>query len=306
MLTQKSTPAEASSDQPPAADPHAASSQRDLGGVITYFEGSFVPLRDAKVSVMTHAFMYGTATFEGIRGYWNAEHGKLYVLKLREHVERIRQSCRILLMNDVPSVDELAGLILETVARNDFHEDVYIRPSFYKSTIAIGVRLHNLDNQLYIIAIPFGIGITCLHYDLAVKFRAVLLSEGRQRSVGNRNQDDLAKSQRLFDRTARGVRPAGSHQAIEITRMAGTETDLVPRLCQELTNQAANMPGTDNSDFHAATSLLLAWILFVHGSCRKENFGGNRTWEIQPNQTRLRRRNGTDYATVASSSPFSR
>ena len=156
MLTQKSTPAEASSEPAPAADPHAASSQRDLGGVITYFEGSFVPLRDAKVSVMTHAFMYGTATFEGIRGYWNAEHGKLYVLKLREHVERIRQSCRILLMNDVPSVDELAGLILETVARNDFHEDVYIRPSFYKSTIAIGVRLHNLDNELYIIAIPFG------------------------------------------------------------------------------------------------------------------------------------------------------
>jgi len=156
MLTQKSSPAEASPPEAPAADSHAASSQRDLGGVITYFEGSFVPLRDAKVSVMTHAFMYGTATFEGIRGYWNAEHGKLYVLKLREHVERIRQSCRILLMNDVPSVDELAGLILETVARNDFHEDVYIRPSFYKSTIAIGVRLHNLDNQLYIIAIPFG------------------------------------------------------------------------------------------------------------------------------------------------------
>jgi branched-chain amino acid aminotransferase len=77
---------------------------------------------------MTHAFMYGTATFEGIRGYWNPEAGKLYVLKLREHVERIRQSCRILLMEDVPAVDELAGLILETVARNDFREDVYIRP----------------------------------------------------------------------------------------------------------------------------------------------------------------------------------
>jgi branched-chain amino acid aminotransferase len=156
MLTQKSTPARASSDETPATDPHAASGQRDLGGVITYFEGNFVPLRDANVSIMTHAFMYGTATFEGIRGYWNAEQGRLYVLKLREHVERIRQSCRILLMQDVPSVDELAGLILETVARNDFHEDVYIRPSFYKSTIAIGVRLHNLDNRLYIIAIPFG------------------------------------------------------------------------------------------------------------------------------------------------------
>jgi len=105
---------------------------------------------------MTHAFMYGTATFEGIRAYWNAEQGKLYGLKLREHVERLRQSCRIMLMTNVPSVDELTGLIVETIRRNNFREDVYVRPSFYKSTKAIGVRLHHLDNELYIITIPFG------------------------------------------------------------------------------------------------------------------------------------------------------
>ena len=113
-------------------------------------------MRDAKVSIMTHAFMYGTATFEGIRAYWNADQERLYGLKVREHVERIRQSCRILLMKDIPSVDELTRLILETVRRNGFREDVYIRPSFYKSTKAIGVRLHDLDNELYIITFPFG------------------------------------------------------------------------------------------------------------------------------------------------------
>ena len=113
-------------------------------------------MKDAKVSIMTHAFMYGTATFEGIRAYWNEEQGTLYGLKVREHVERIRQSCRILLMKDVPSVDELTRLIVETVRRNGFREDVYIRPSFYKSTKAIGVRLHDLDNELYIITLPFG------------------------------------------------------------------------------------------------------------------------------------------------------
>jgi len=59
-------------------------------------------------------------------------------------------------MQDVPSVDELIGLIVETIRRNNFREDVYVRPSFYKSTRAIGVRLHNLDNELYIIAVPFG------------------------------------------------------------------------------------------------------------------------------------------------------
>jgi branched-chain amino acid aminotransferase len=157
MLTQKSSPAGAKPAE--SADPHAAAqpaAARDLESVICYFEGDFVPIRDAKVSIMTHAFMYGTATFEGIRAYWNADEGKLYGLKIREHVERIRQSCRILLMDNVPPVDELTRLIIETVRRNGFREDAYIRPSFYKSTKAIGVRLHHLEHELYIIAIPFG------------------------------------------------------------------------------------------------------------------------------------------------------
>ncbi len=149
MLTQKSTGS-------PAPTTHHKPKAAALDELICYFEGAYVPMGEAKVSVMTHAFMYGTATFEGIRAYWNEEHGRLYGLKIREHVERIRQSCRILLMENVPSVDELTGLIVETVRRNGFREDAYIRPSFYKSTRAIGVRLHDLENELYIIALPFG------------------------------------------------------------------------------------------------------------------------------------------------------
>ena len=49
-----------------------------------------------------------------------------------------------------------SGSLLETARRNAFREDVYIRPSFYKSTRAIGVRLHHLEHQLYVIAVPFG------------------------------------------------------------------------------------------------------------------------------------------------------
>ena len=160
MLTQKTSQAPAAKPTATAAEadvaPAAPSPAAGLDDLVCYFEGNFVAMRDAKVSIMTHAFMYGTATFEGIRAYWNAEQGKLYGLKLREHVERLRQSCRIMLMTNVPSVDELTGLIVETIRRNNFREDVYVRPSFYKSTRAIGVRLHHLDNELYIITIPFG------------------------------------------------------------------------------------------------------------------------------------------------------
>ena len=82
MLTEKS-------DATPAPAPHHAPKPGALDDLICYFEGDWVAMRDAKVSIMTHAFMYGTATFEGIRAYWNADQGVLYGLKLREHVERL-------------------------------------------------------------------------------------------------------------------------------------------------------------------------------------------------------------------------
>ena len=136
--------------------PSATPQPRPLDELIAYFEGDYVALKDAKVSIMTHAFMYGTATFEGIRAYWNAEQGQLYGLFIREHLERIRNSAKILLMEGLPSVDDLFAIVVETVRRNQFREDAYIRPSFYKSTRAIGVKLHHLDHELYVIATPFG------------------------------------------------------------------------------------------------------------------------------------------------------
>ncbi len=149
MLTEN-----APSDTAPEAAPTAPAPALD--DLICYFEGDFVPMRDARVSIMTHAFMYGTAVFEGIRAYWNPEQQTLYGLFLREHMERIRRNAGILMMQDLPSADELVALAIETVRRNGLKEDLYVRPSYYKSTRAIGVRLHHLEHQLYIIVVPFG------------------------------------------------------------------------------------------------------------------------------------------------------
>jgi branched-chain amino acid aminotransferase len=149
-LTEKAKDAPASSPR----DAHGAPTSTD--DLVAYFEGKYVALRDANVSIMTHSFMYGTAVFEGIRAYWNADQGKLYGLKLREHMERIRRNAGMLLMTDLPPVDELVGIVTETIRRNEFHEDAYIRPCFYKSGKSIGVRLHNLSHDLVVLAVPFG------------------------------------------------------------------------------------------------------------------------------------------------------
>lgn len=124
--------------------------------MVTYFDGQFVPDDQAKVGVKTHALNYGTGCFEGIRGYWNDAEGQVYLFRLREHYERLHRSCRILGIGLEKSVDELCEITLELVRRNEYREDVYLRPLAYKSSEIVGVRMHNLDDALTIFTTPFG------------------------------------------------------------------------------------------------------------------------------------------------------
>jgi branched-chain amino acid aminotransferase len=121
-----------------------------------FFRGEFVPLRDANINVMTHGFNYGTAVFEGIRAYWNAEEEQLFALELVPHYERIHASARLLMMEVRQSPEELAEITAELLRRDGLREDVYIRPIVYKSSESIGVRLHNLDADITIFGVPFG------------------------------------------------------------------------------------------------------------------------------------------------------
>ena len=121
-----------------------------------FFRGQFVPLQEANINVMTHAFNYGTAVFEGIRAYWNADHEQLYALDLVPHYERLRGSARFLMMELRYSPEELAQLTVELLRRDNIREDAYIRPIVYKSSEVVGVRLHNLESDVTIFAVPFG------------------------------------------------------------------------------------------------------------------------------------------------------
>jgi len=133
-----------------------------------FFQGNFVPLEQAQIPVTTHAFNYGTAVFEGVRGNWNGEQNELYLFRLREHVQRLRQNAKILRININYSDDELVRIVGDLALRNDYHEDVYIRPIAYKSQSVIGPRLHNVEDDVLFYLIPMGgyldsdAGIRCM------------------------------------------------------------------------------------------------------------------------------------------------
>jgi branched-chain amino acid aminotransferase len=121
-----------------------------------YLDGKFVPIREAKISVMTHGFNYGTGVFEGIRAYWNAEEEQLYGLHLREHFARLRRSAKIMRISVPHTVDELVAISSDLLRKCGYREDAYIRPVAYKASPVIGVRLHNLEDGLTMFAVPFG------------------------------------------------------------------------------------------------------------------------------------------------------
>jgi branched-chain amino acid aminotransferase len=121
-----------------------------------FFQGAFVPIEDAKISIMSHAFNYGTGCFEGIRAYWNQEREQLYVFRLKEHFQRMLRSCRILRIQLPHTVDDLVEVTLELLRKEDFRHDAYIRPLAYKADELIGVRLHDLTDEFAMFAVPFG------------------------------------------------------------------------------------------------------------------------------------------------------
>ena len=116
-----------------------------------YFHKQFVPLAEAKISILTHALHYGTACFEGIRGNWNDEQEQLFLFRIKDHYARILKGCRILKMNLPYSADDMCQLTVKLVEKSGYREDVYIRPLAYKSSEAIGVRLHDLEDDFFII-----------------------------------------------------------------------------------------------------------------------------------------------------------
>ena len=121
-----------------------------------FFKGAIVPIDQAKISIMTHAFNYGTGCFEGIRGYWNEDDRQLYVFRLLEHYQRLLQSAKILMMSPRYSAEQLCDLTTELLRREGYQSDAYIRPLAYKTNEIIGVKLHDLNDDLCIFATPYG------------------------------------------------------------------------------------------------------------------------------------------------------
>ncbi len=85
-----------------------------------YINGSFYAKEEAKISVLDHGLLYGDGVFEGIRVY----DGKVF--RLKEHLDRLYESAKYIMLQVPLPQEKLTEAVLETVRRNKL-PNAYIR-----------------------------------------------------------------------------------------------------------------------------------------------------------------------------------
>ncbi len=93
--------------------------------------GALVPYEAATVHLMSAAMRYGLNVFEGLRAYWNPRDEQLYVFRLREHMERLEQSMKLLRFAPDVSVEEVGQAIPALLRSHERRENSHIRATAY-------------------------------------------------------------------------------------------------------------------------------------------------------------------------------
>jgi branched-chain amino acid aminotransferase len=112
-----------------------------------WIDGQLVPFRDAQVHVLTHTLHYGLGAFEGIRCYKRPYDGggRGAVFRLREHIDRLFDSCQICTIEVPYTREQVAAACVETMRANRMVE-AYLRPIVFLGDGALG--LGSLDNPV--------------------------------------------------------------------------------------------------------------------------------------------------------------
>ena len=121
-----------------------------------FMNGEYVDASKAMLPVRTHAFLYGTAVFEGIRAYWNEEEKQLYAFRVPEHYDRLQRSAKIMYMESPYTTEEYCEITKKLLAKNNYKQDCYMRPTLYKSAQKVGPGLYDNEDSFLIISNKMG------------------------------------------------------------------------------------------------------------------------------------------------------
>jgi branched-chain amino acid aminotransferase len=119
-----------------------------------WIDGEFVDWDSANVHVLTHSLHYGLAAFEGVRAYKRAD-GGTYVFRLREHIDRLFDSCKMALLTPKFTREQVMSACTETLRTNGM-VDGYLRPLVFVGDGAMGIYAPQNPVRTAVVAWKWG------------------------------------------------------------------------------------------------------------------------------------------------------
>lgn len=118
-----------------------------------WHNGEFIAWGDAKVHAASHVISYASCLFEGIRCYETAQGPAIF--RLKEHTERLIDSCKIYRLELDYSQEQLEQAMVELVRVNRASH-CYIRPVVFRGYGEMGVNPLNNPVEVYLLAWEWG------------------------------------------------------------------------------------------------------------------------------------------------------
>jgi branched-chain amino acid aminotransferase len=119
-----------------------------------WMDGELVDWDAANVHLLTHTMHYGLGAFEGIRAYKRAD-GHTYVFRLREHIDRLLDTCKLVLIQSKFTREQIMTACVEVLKANKMPEG-YLRPIVYVGEGAMGIYAPQNPIRTSIVAWKWG------------------------------------------------------------------------------------------------------------------------------------------------------
>jgi branched-chain amino acid aminotransferase len=98
---------------------------------LIWIRGGIIRQSQATVNVLSPMAQFGLNVFEGIRCYWNEKQGELYAFRLKEHMDRLMLSCRLVRLPSPYTPDEIEAFLKAAIQANDFQMDCAVRTTIF-------------------------------------------------------------------------------------------------------------------------------------------------------------------------------
>jgi branched-chain amino acid aminotransferase len=118
-----------------------------------WHNGAFIPWNEATIHVASHVVSYGSCLFEGIRCYETPQGPAIF--RLKEHTDRLVNSCKIYRMELEFTREQLAQAMVELVLVNGV-KHCYIRPVVFRGFGEVGVNPLTNPIEIYLLAWEWG------------------------------------------------------------------------------------------------------------------------------------------------------